>query len=78
MSRQYLAHYFPLARDDEALVVEREAVSLAKKLGNIGVTQEELIEPGDLGQDLQVGEVLRLKELLGAIGRIAGSPEAFP
>ena len=73
-----VAEQFPLTADHEALIVEGIVVLLAHQFRNLAVLEKKLVEPCDLGEDLQIGEVLRLKELFSALRRIPGAAKALP
>src|SRR5213592_4060796 len=62
-----------LALDHELLVLERIAAGLTNKFGNFRLLQEELIEPCDLREHLQISKVLGLKISFGALRRRAAT-----
>ena len=53
-------------------------MALLDQLRDVCFFQKEFIEPGDLREHLQVGEVLRLKVLLGPLGGCSVLAEAVP
>ncbi len=55
-------HFFLL--DDKALVFERIVASFCNQRSDIFFFQKKLVEPGELRQHLEVGEILRLKVFL--------------
>ena len=59
--RQNLAQQFPLARDHKTLIVERVVALFLDQRGNVFIFQKEFVEPCDLRQHLQVGEVAALE-----------------
>ena len=70
MRRQNSAHQFPFARDHQLLIVERIAAALGDQRCDVLLFEKKFIEPCNLRQDLQVGEILRLKISLGALGMV--------
>src|SRR6516225_2936236 len=78
MRGEDLRQSLPLALNHEALVVEGVVAFLADELRDVGVFQKELVKPGDLGKNLQVGEILRQKELLRLLGRVTRVAESLP
>src|ERR1700681_1150318 len=78
MRGKHLTQQGTLTSDCKALIFERESTTLLDERGDIRVVQEELVEPCDLGEHLQIGEVLRLKVFLGPFRRITGAAESFP
>ena len=53
-------------------------MTLLDECGDIRIFQEELVEPRDLGEHLQIGEVLRLKIFFGPFGGIARAAKSLP
>jgi hypothetical protein len=78
MRRQNLAHQFPLARNHKTLIFERIIALFLDQRGDVFIFEKKLVEPGDLRQHLQVGEILRLKIFLGFLGRVPVLAESFP
>src|SRR5215469_11269871 len=78
MRRQNSGRKQLLAGNHEALVLEREAAPFADQFGNFRFLEEELIEPGKLGEYLQVGQVLPLEISLRTRRVRAARPKAVP
>ena len=78
MRRQNSSQQLLLARNHKLLIVERVAVPLGDQSRHILLFQKELVEPGKLRQDLQVGEILRLKISLRPFRMIAVLAKPFP
>src|SRR3984957_18206768 len=70
MRRQHSSKKFSFQRNHKTLVLEREVSSLADQLRDIFFPQKIFIEPPDLREHLQIGEILRLKIFLRALCRI--------
>ena len=78
MDRQNPAEQFALPRDHKALVFERIVPAFADQFGNVFLRQKILVEPSNLREHLQVGEILRLKILLRPLGRISRPAKLLP
>ena len=78
MRWQYLTQQHTLFVYDESLILEGVVVSLRYQLRDIGFFQEEFVKPRDLREDLQIGEILRAKIPVGALGRVSSAAKAFP
>ncbi len=71
MGGQHFTQQSALSGDHECLILERESLTLLDQRGDIRIVQKELVEPCDLREHLQIGEVLRLKIFFGPFGGIA-------
>jgi len=78
MCRKNLGDELALLGDDESLILERIAFPFLDQSGDVGLGEKELVEPRDLGKNLEVGEILRLKVFLGTFGGIACAAETLP
>ena len=78
MRRQHSAQQFPFPRNHKLLIVERVAVPLGHQRRDVFLFQKEFVEPRNLRQDLQVGEILRLKISLRALRMVAMLAKALP
>src|SRR5579863_6778766 len=78
MSGKYFANQSTLSSDNKGLILEGEGMTFLDQCGNIRIFQKELVEPCDLGQHLQIGEVLRLKVFLSPLRRITGTAKSLP
>ncbi len=78
VGRQNFGQQFPLARDYKTLIFKRIIAFFPDQRRNVRVFQKEFVEPCDLRQHLQVGEIPRLKIFLRFLGRLPMLPEALP
>jgi hypothetical protein len=78
MRRNHFADQLTLAFDHKFLVVQRETAALADQCRNLRLLQKEFVEPRNLREDLQVGIILRLKELYCTFCRRAAALELVP
>src|ERR1700690_845492 len=78
MGRQDLGQQFALSIYYKTLVRERVIASFFNESSDVGLVEEKFIEPGDLRQDLQVGEVLRRKIFLCGFRRAARVAKVVP
>ena len=78
VNRQYFGDQFALAGDHEALVFERVIAALSDECGNFRIFEEEFIEPGDLGKNLQIGEVLGPEKFFRVLGRVPRATKTVP
>ena len=69
--RQNLAQQFSLAYDHKLLIFQRVIAAFLHQRGHVLVFQEKLVEPGDLREHLQIGQVPRLEIFLRPLWRIA-------
>ena len=68
MHRQNPAKQFALPRDHKPLVFERIVPAFADQFRNVRLRQKIFVEPSNLRQHLQIGEILRLKIFLRSLG----------
>jgi hypothetical protein len=61
----------------KTLIFERVVALFLDQRGNIFIFQKEFVEPCDLRQHLQIGEVARLKIFFRFLGRYPCSPETL-
>src|SRR5256885_10240655 len=78
MCRHHPRKKFTFSGDDSRLVFERIISALANQFRNIRLFQKVFVEPTNLGQHLQVGKVLGLKNLLRTLWRIPSAAEPLP
>ena len=71
MGGQNLGQQFAFPRHHKALVLERVAAAFLNEPGDIRIVEEKLIEPGDLRKHLQVGEVLRPRNIFRRASGVA-------
>src|SRR5579871_5172123 len=75
---QNAANQRALLCDYKLLIVERKVVPFRDQRGDLFLFEKELIEPRDLRQHLQIGEILILKISLRALGMISMLAKPLP
>ena len=78
MSRKHFGEQFAFASDNKALIIEGIISCFLDQRSDFGFLEEELIEPGDLREHLEISEILRLKIFFGTVRRLAGAAETLP
>ena len=77
MGRQNPRQQLALLGYHQALIVERIISLLADQFGNIFFFEKIFVEPSNLREHLQIGEVLRQKISLCLFGNRAGTAKFF-
>src|ERR1051326_149408 len=78
MRGQDFTDEFALLLDDEGLVFQRVTMLFFDQCGDVRIGEEELVEPGDLREHLQVGEILGQKIFFSTLRRITGTAKTLP
>ena len=78
MNRQDPAEQVALPRNHKPLVFERVVPAFADQFRNIFLRQKIFVEPANLREHLQVGEILSLKIFFRALGRSARQMKSLP
>ena len=78
MSWKHSRQQFPFARDDKLLIVQRIVATFGHQGRDVVFLEEEFIEPGDLRQNLQIGEILCLEISFRALGMISMLAKSLP
>ena len=78
MRGQHFSHQCTLSANHECLILEREPTTLFDECGDVWLVEEEFIKPCDLGEHLQVREILCLKIFVGSLGGVTGGVKSLP
>src|SRR5208282_6415685 len=73
--RQHLPEKLLLLAQRQQLIVAGIAALLAYQRRHVFIFQEEFVEPGDLREHLQIGEILRAEGAHGAVQVLAYAAE---
>src|ERR1700682_5853023 len=65
-------------KDNEPLIVQRIVPAFLDQGSDLRVVKKKFVEPGNLREQLQVGEILWLEIFLGSFGSIAAATKALP